>query len=356
MFKDILYYKPNLHEVIMRYKSLYATHEPGHIIVYALPSFNPPEQPPSLNQVDFDQDLHDYLNIFLRNYEAQIEQTRPILDDLIPSFGLFFGIGDYSAFIAGDVIFTPDTSWAAPVIHDWSDLDKLELREDNYWEQLLERSIAYILHFTRPASIPIVRGFYSPLDMAHALRGEALFTDFFDNPEQVHRLMLFSTQAVIWNARRLRSVIGEYFNGNIAGAWLPPGTICMSEDIACMISPRTYAKFARPYTQQVIDAFGYGQIHTHSLGLRGIPEITQLHNLVGLQISDDPNTPRAFEQLDDLLPKVHGVPITIGCTSSDIYQSFTDLRSKYSLTFAASVGNVEEGSDLVNFVRSFEHN
>jgi hypothetical protein len=337
MFKDILYYKSNLQEVITRYQRLYAIHEPGHILVYAIPPFNPPEPPPPLNQVNFDQDLYSYLNIFLRNYEAQIEQARPILDDLIPSFGLFFGIGDYSAFIAGDVIFTPDTSWAAPVIHDWSDLDKLELREDNYWEQLLEHTITYIKQFTLPAPIPIVRGFYSPLDMAHALRGEALFTDFYDSPEQVNRLMQFSPQAVIWNAHRLRALIGEYFNGDIAGAWLPPGTICMSEDIACMISPRTYAKFARPYTQQVIDAFGNGQIHTHSLGLRVIPEITMLNNLVGLQISDDPNTTRAFDQLDDLLPKVHGVPITVGCNPSDIHSSITDLSSKYPLTFAAFV-------------------
>ena len=102
--------------------------------------------------------------------------------------------------------------------------------------------------------------------------------------------MAFCARAVVWMVNRIRYIHCLTWGGNVAGAWLKPNTICMSEDIACPISPRTYATFTRPYTQNVIDSIGNGQIHTHSLGIRTIPEIPKLNNLLGLQISDDPHT------------------------------------------------------------------
>lgn len=351
MFRDVSYYKPNLHEVVARYRRLYSAEGPGHLCVYAMPPTPQPEKLPPLNAIDFDSGLEQYLDLCLRNYAALLEVTRQIPDDLLPSFGLFFGIGDYSAFVAGEVIFTEDTSWAGPVVQEWPDLDRLTLSETNYWARLLERAVTYVVSRTAQASIPVVRGYYSPLDLAHALRGEALFTDFFEEPDQVHRLLAFCTKATIWIARRLQRVIGHYWEGNIAGAWLPKGTICMSEDIASMISPATYARFGRPYTQQVIDAFGHGQIHTHSLGLHAIPEITQLAHLVGVQVSDDPNTPPAFSQLDHLLPQTHGVPLTVTCTAKEAREHAADLATRANIILAVPVADVAEGQDLVQQIR-----
>ncbi len=351
MFKSIEYYKPGYLRVIERYKELYKAGAYGNHLVYAMPAINPPEPLPALNKVDFDKGLEPYLDLTLRNYAAQLEAIREIPDDLLPSAGLFFGIGDYSAYIAGEVVFTEDTSWAAPVIEKWEDLDRLTLDPENLWVKRLERATRHIVARTKDSPVPIVRGYYSPLDMAHALRGEKLFTDFFDAPDQVNRLMQFATDAVIWMARRLQAIIGLTWGGNVAGAWLPPGSVCMSEDIACMVSPRTYAKFARPYTQQVIDAFGHGQIHTHSLGLKNIPEIAKLNNLMSIQISDDPNTPRAFEQLEDLLPRCNGMPLTVGCTLEEVRRDMDKLKDLGNIIFAGFVPDVAAGKELVSLVR-----
>ena len=125
----------------------------------------------------------------------------------------------------------------------------------------------------------------------------------------------------------------------------------MSEDIACLISPRSYAEFARPYTQKVIDHFGNGQIHTHSLGYRCIPEITKLRNLLGVQISDDPNIPRGYDKIDWLLPRVNGLPLTVGCTPDELRSSYKDISSQYNITYAAVVADVQEGKELVQWVR-----
>lgn len=352
MFQPIEFYKPAYRKVIQRYQKLYQAKTPGHLLVYASPAFTPPEAVPPLNSIDFDRDLEDYLDLTLRNFRATLEYCRELDDDLLPSMGLFFGIGDYSAFIAGEVVFTDDTSWAAPVIEKWADLERLTLDENNRWYRLLERALVHLKMRTEGAPIPLVRGYYSPLDMAHALRGEALFTDFFEAPEQVHKLMDFAANAVIWIASRQKAIIGQTWGGSIAGAWLPPGTICISEDIACMISPKTYARFALPYTQRVFDAFGHGQIHSHSLGLKVIPEMTSLKNIVGQQISDDPNTLRAFEQLETLIPRVHGVPLTVGCTLDEVKRDIEKLKGMGNLVLAGSVASLEEGRQLIDLVRA----
>lgn len=120
-----------------------------------------------------------------------------------------------------------------------------------------------------------------------------------------------------------------------------------------MVSPQIYAQFARPYTQQVIDAFGHGQIHTHSLGLHVLPEITKLQNLVGVQVSDDPNTTRPFDQLDTLLPKTHNVPLSIGCTAQDVRERIEDLARSTNIILASNVTSVEEGQEIVALVRRY---
>lgn len=352
MFNEVHTYKPNLEEVIQRYKDLYAASGPGHVIIYAMPPSPQPEPVPPLNTIDFDGHLEDYLDLCLRNYRAYLEIGSEIKDDLLPTFGANFGIGEYSAFIAGQVVFTEDTSWAAPILKDLADVEKLELRPENYWVQMMERAMIHLMTRTASSPIALVRGYYSPLDLAHALRGETLFTDFTDSPEQVHRLMAFCTEAIIWLAQRLRKIHGLCWGGDIAGAWLYPGTICMSEDIACMVSPRTYAEFARPYTQRVIDTFGHGQIHTHSLGLRIIPEITQLRNLLGIHIAEDPNTPKTITKLDWLLPRAHQITLNVTGTPDEVRENYDWITKEYNVIFACMVSDVAEGRDLVKWIRS----
>lgn len=351
MFRPIYYYKPNLDAVIRRFQDMYEAAGPGYIAIYALPPAPIGDPVPPLNQINFDDQVEIYLDICLRNYELFIDYTRITFDDLIPTFGPNFGIGEYSAFIKGEVIFTEDTSWAAPVLDKLEDYYELSLSEGNYWVRMMERAFRYLVKQTASGPIPINRGYYSPLDLAYALRGEKLFTDFVDSPELLHSFMDFCAEATIWFAKRIQSIIGLYFGGNIAGAWLRAGTICMSEDTACLISPRLYTEFARPYTQKVIDAFGFGQIHTHSLGFRNIPEIAKLKNLLGIQISDDPNVPRGYERLDWLLPRSNKVPLTIGCTPNELIACFKEVTSQYNIVFAVNVSDASEGREIVDWVR-----
>lgn len=353
--KDILTYKPTLYEVIARYQALYAAQGPGHLCVFISAPYagEPLEQRP-LTAVDWSsqESIDDFLDMTLRNMHRTWQDAIPIADDNIPCGALYIGIGEYSAYVAGEVTFGEDTSWSTPVLERWEDLDQLRLSEDNRWYRILKHCIEYICAHCRPLGIPVVRGYYSPLDLAHALRGPVLFTDFVDAPEQVRRLMEFCTEATIWLAEHIQGIIGQSYGGQVAGAWLPPGTICMSEDIACLVGPRVYATFARPYTQRVIDHFGHGQIHTHSLGHQVIPEISRLNRLMGIQVAEDPNTKRTFEQLDWLLQRCTSVPLTVSCTLQDLRDHVAELSRRTNIILCPVLEERRQIDEALALIRS----
>lgn len=354
IYRDIHYYKPNLERVIQRYQDIYDHPEKKQALIYAMLPFQNKFPVPPLNTLDLEKDTESYLDISLKNYEHYLEMSRTIEDDLIPTYGVNFGTGEYSAFVAGDIVFTEDTSWANTVINDWDDFEKLYLSENNRWVVFMEETLKYVLQYTHEGPIPVVRGFYSPLDLAHALRGEAIFTDMYDSPQKVAALLDFCADAIIWLAKRMHKLIGTYWGGSVAGGWLKPGTICMSEDIACLISPRAYAKQVRHYTQKVIDAFGSGQIHTHSLGIRTLPEITKLDCLLGVQIAEDPNTPRTMSKLQEILEKTNGIPLTITATPDEIKENFDMVAGKYNIVFGSAGESIEECEEIVRWIRERE--
>lgn len=351
---DILHYKTTLHEVIARYQGLYAAQGPGHLCTFlSLPYTGEPLERQPLTEVDWTDwaSIDAYLDLTLRNAHRQWQDAVGLADDNIPCGALFIGIGEYSAYVKGEVTFSEDTSWANPVIERWEDLDQLTLSEDNRWYRILAHTIEHLVAHCRPLGIPVVRGYYAPLDLAHGLRGPALFTDMMDSPQQVHRLMEFCTTATIWVAERIQRIIGPSYGGQVAGAWLPPGTVCMSEDIACLVSPRTYAAFARPYTQRVIDHFGHGQIHTHSLGHHVIPEISKLKSLMGIQVAQDPNTARTFEQLDTLLARCTSVPLTVNCTLQDLRDHVADLSQRTNIILCPTLEDRSQAEEALALIR-----
>jgi hypothetical protein len=352
---DILTYKPTLHQVIARYQGLYAATGPGHLCTFiSAPYTGEPMERKPLTEVDWTswESIDAYLDLTLRNAHRGWQDAIPIADDNIPCGALFVGIGEYSAYVAGEVTFSEDTSWSTPVLERWEDLDKLTLSEDRRWYRILAHTIQHLCDHCRPLGIPVVRGYYSPLDLAHALRGPVLFTDFVDSPQQVHRLMDFCTTATIWVAERIQDIIGQSYGGQVAGAWLPPGTVCMSEDIACLVSPRVYATFARPYTQRVIDHFGHGQIHTHSLGHHVIPEISRLNNLMGIQVAEDPNTKHTFEHLDSLLERCTTVPLTVSCTLDELRARVADLSRRTNIILCPMLDDRSQIDEALALIRS----
>ena len=141
--------------------------------------------------------------------------------------------------------------------------------------------------------------FRSPLDLANGIRGDALFTDLYDHPEDVHRLVDRCAEAILAAHRRiLAEAPVPQGRWGMWRTWLPDGILFMNADPVDLISTEFAESFDRPSSQHVMTAAGGGFYHHHTLGVHQIEyaaglEGVTVHNLVAdsndllYQIRDD---------------------------------------------------------------------
>jgi hypothetical protein len=345
-------YRPDIAEVVDRYRQLYASQAPGGILIHVFvePDGSVPYDLRDYRFPDLDENKR-YIETFIANRECFLRGRLGVKDDYVSDIFIHHGIGIHSAYVAGDIEFTEDTSWSKPVIKTWEDFDRITLSEQNPWFQVLRQTAEiFAEHLGGKAGLATFYH-YSPLDLANALRGNQIFIDFYDSPEQVERLLDFCAEAVIWLEERLWPIMGDLESGApLWGSWLPDHSLMMSEDIANMCRPSDYTRWAQPWTQRVIDHFDGALIHNHAMGLRQQSFIAQLKDLYVLQISEDPNQPRPFEKLDQLIEAVDTVPLQISFQPEEIEQA-VEIAKDGRVILQTYTPTVEEANRIVKYVR-----
>ncbi len=360
MFRDISYYKPDLDACMARVRAFFACapNAPDALII-TFPSVLA-LRGPVLNQYDFETDIRAYLDDYLE-YQAQLlEIRRGMEDDWIPSVVPYMGIGEFSAFVAGEIEFGDDTSWCKPVLREKSDLDSLRLDPENKWFARLNYATRYMVQHIAPYRIPFGRGYYSPLDLAWALRGEAIYMDFYEDPEWVHKLLDFTTQATVWFARaQANEICAPELAHELSTWYCSQDRVAVGEDISSLCSPKHYSEFGAPYTQRVFDAFGIGEVHCHSAGPHIVPEFLKLKRMRQIQIVADPNTKRPVDILADLinnspelLRKSPDVPVMAVDASPEEAADYYDLSRQTRIVFSVVTETAEEAQHAVHLFRA----
>ncbi|HQJ51126.1 MAG TPA: hypothetical protein PKW05_05055 [Anaerolineae bacterium] len=346
-------YRPDIAQVVERYRQLYAATEPGAILVHV---FVPPDGAVPYDLRDYGlpdaQENARFVDRYIANRECFLRGRLGVLDDYVPDIFIHHGIGIHSAYVAGDIEFSPDTSWSRPVIHDWSDLSRVVVAEDNPWLQVLEQTAR--LYAERLGGQAGIATFYhfSPLDMANALRGNQLFLDFYDAPEHVQRLLDLCTAAIMALEDRLWPIVGGVAGGTpLWGSWLPGHCIMMSEDVANLCKASDYPRWAAPWTQRVIDRYDGALIHNHALGLHDQPYIARLRGLRVLQISEDPNRERPLDHLEELIKTTGGVALQVYCRPDEIERAVALARGG-KVILQTSTDDVATANEIVRYVRA----
>lgn len=355
MFKAYDYYKANFTEVIERFEKFYgavSSGKTGNFIYRALlASDEMLFKNLKLNSYDFENGIDRYIDDLVRETEKTYDARRQILDDTLPSISPILGIGDYSAIIAGDIIFGEDTSWSQPMLEKLEDWKRLEEIGSVQWYGKFMLICEKLMMQVSKAGIPFMRGFFSPLDLAHALRGAEIYTDFYDNPEGVHELLDFCTNAIIKHADDLKSKVYKHLGGTRYGAWHFKDSINMSEDISCMISPELYREFEAPHTQKIIEHFGNGYMHCHSRALYLVPEICRLKNVKNIWIASDPNEPQPIDVLKSLIGKADNVCLSIDCNTFEEIEKNIDIAKEGNIAFCTRVASADEANRNTEFIR-----
>ena len=135
-----------------------------------------------------------------------------------------------------------------------------------------------------------------PIDVATQIwHYDDMLTAMFTHPEAVHRFMQMVTDALIEFTRLQVERIDNLFAYGHSGLWRPHG-IHLSDDVAAVLSPRTYEEFARPYNEQLADAFG-GAVYHCCLGYeQNLPAIAASRGFMGFDPDPEHNSLDVIEQ------------------------------------------------------------
>ncbi len=357
MLKPLQYYRADYADVITRFEHFYraAENKTGGNLVYRalLNSDLKIYENLKLNTYDFTTDagIRTYVQDLVRELHLVSESRLGMQDDTLPMVMPILGIGDYSAFVAGEIIFSEDTSWSQPLLTDLDDWRNLPRLGTAVWYKRFMDICEHLLETTSHTHIPFMRGFFSPLDLAHALRGNDIYYDFFDDPPKVHDLLGYCADATIAFAEDLYNLARKHLGQSDAGMWFLDGYINMSEDTACMISPELYRTFAAPHTQKVIDHFGRGLLHCHSRALYLVPEISALDKAVNIWVATDPNETRPIDVLKTLIAQADGVGLSLDIESKQDITDHIEIAKTGNIAFCSPVDNVAEGNEITRFVR-----
>lgn len=353
MFRTLYHYKKNADFVMAKMDKLFcdaAAGRTGNLLFQVLP--------PSdidfytnlkLNQYDFDTDtgIQTYIEDLCNAYGRCFDLRKEFMDDAMPLLSPVLGIGDYSAFVGGDISFAADTSWSKPILDSIEGYKQLKPLGTAPWYRKFLDICERLLIASEKSGIPFMRGFFSPMDLAGALRGENLYYDFYDAPEALHGLLDYCADATIQFAEDIYRLARKYLGGTKYGMWLFNGKINMSEDISCMISADQYREFSAPYTQKVIDHFGTGHMHTHSRAMYLVKEICSLRNVTKLWLATDPNQPKPIEHLSELVEDAGSVCLAIDCECFNEIEKNIDQLHKGNFSLCLPVKTTEEAVAVI---------
>jgi len=100
-----------------------------------------------------------------------------------------------------------------------------------------------------------------PFDSAHIIMGHKIYTEIYDNPERVHRLLDLVTDTTIRFSRAQREIIGESGATSYHTHVMVRGGVRACDDSGINLSPALYREFSKPYNERLFAEFGGGWIH-----------------------------------------------------------------------------------------------
>lgn len=350
MFKNIELYKSNIHEIVDRINKLHkdVSQKKGGNIFFRVYLDSDGDVFKILDIGGYDygknSEIERYAQDLCRLMEESFTKRAPVMDDAIPILLPFLGIGDFSTFVTGEIYFAQGTSWSRPCLENLRDYKNFEPIGTSSWYKKILKICEQIMLHAKGSGVPFSKAFFSPLDLAEALRGGEIYIDFFEDPEGVHELLEYCTNALIIFMEDVYALIRKNLGEEVYALRHFDSVINnMSEDIACLISPEHYREFAAPYTQRIINHFGISNMHCHSRALYLVKEICNLDNVMNLWIAADPNQPRPIDRLEEMIEDAKGVCLTIDCNSIEELEQNLETARRGNVSFALYVKDLDEG-------------
>lgn len=346
-----LEYKPGLAEVVERHRRLWSRRLPDGILARLDPA-----ELPFIDPLSSCPDVKAMAAAWDHNYRVR----RHVEDDLLPVARVSFGSAAYGAFLGADVVFKQGAGWSRPLLANYRQLDRLEFDEQNEWIQRQQAACRYFVQAARGKFAVCETEQMDGLNLVELLRGSAVYTDLYDYPQELHRLLDFAARFNIRLTGMQRNILAPgllYEDGlfSIFRIWLPGQAVWVSVDAYALCSAGVFRDFGAPYLQRVIDHFGGGWLHLHSSAIRLLPELVKLKGLLGIGICDDPNAPAGFDLLPQIRQVTGDMPLQIDCLVEELEQGLARRQLPGGVMYMVKQGieTVAQANRLMEKIRAY---
>jgi hypothetical protein len=249
---------------------------------------------------------------------------RTFYGETFPIYWPNLGPNVYAAFYGGELEFGEVTSWSAPILKDWEDLNTLTLDRDSAYLKKIEELTACALERCRGRYLVGYTDLHPGLDCAAAWRGmDQLCLDLVDSPEQARRL----TERSIADFE----AIYDHFDALLkahdqpSSSWMGIPSFgrmhIPSCDFAALISPRLFEEFGLPILQREVNGMTHNIFHVDGKGvarhLDTILTVPEVHAIQWVQgVGDD----LPIMQWVPFIKKVQarGVPVVVDLNKNEL--------------------------------------
>ena len=277
--------------------------------------------------------------------------------------GMPFGTAFRTVLITGgELVFQEGTSYPAEdYLDSWEKLENLRFDMSNEWVEI-------VLDYWRGISSALEPGiavtpfmYRSPLDLAQSIRGNDLFLDLYDFPDEVDKLVSFCTDWLISFDKFLRDefpVLESATNG-VSGYGFNTKCMRLNGDPVDLISEDAIRRF---HTPSIYALSAYAKaifFHHHSVGIRTATVIGETQGITIQQFLQDPNTPDLLDAIDDtLIESSLQTPIQLQINLASVKDLEGTVASLARGRFIVNVvtEKQEECCQLIERIRSLEPN
>lgn len=269
-------------------------------------NFPPPDWP----AYSYGETFHDREKMLL-NELSRVWASALVRDDAVYTIRANFGVGIIASILGCQVRLSTDS--AMPWVEPLSDPDIEDLLEkgapedvaaglgrtvfetERYYQEVLE-------DYGRLRNC--VRIFLSdtqgPFDIAHLVMGHGIYTEVYDNPQRVHRLLDIVTETYIRFTRAQKQLLGENGSGGLVPhtQMLVRGGTRVCDDSAINLSAEFYSEFCIPYNERAFAAFGGGYVHYCGSGVQILDHVLSLKGITGINFGQ-----AEFQDLGSVYPR-----------------------------------------------------
>ena len=306
----VSYKKEAAREHVKKMKALFSEDMKDQILIHFC-------SPPAQSTAKFFPDIVKMFDAEMYNHEIR----KQFVDDFFPSNHPFYG-NPYTGFMGGEIESDGHNIWSLPIDNIYNCLDAVKYNENNPWLAKFISAIEYYKQHKSDDFLISSPPAWGADDIAETLRGQNIYYDFYDSPEDLKELLRRCADFILDFHQRMLELIDHIDDGYIGweGWWTPDNCISVTSDASTNYSPEMFEKFILPMINYTVNkAGGRCWMHLEGSSIHIIDSLKKVNGLMLLQYTNNPKWARGIDMMDVLRSKFRDLPLKLLISRQEFY-------------------------------------